>query len=181
MDANFAIDLATGLWLGFVGACIGSFLNVVAYRMPRGMSVIWKPSHCPHCNHPIRPRDNVPVVGWLVLRGKCRDCGGAISPRYAIVEAVMGAAFFVLAYVELFSGGKYLPGGPISEASGAMNTVWHAQWPVIAVYAFHVVLASLLMTLTLLRLDGNLCRTRFALAVAVLVLAWFGVPWLVMG
>lgn len=181
MSANFAIDLATALWLGFTGACIGSFLNVVAYRMPRGMSIIWKPSHCPHCNHPIRARDNVPVLGWLMLRGKCRDCGSPISPRYAIVEAVMGGAFFVLAYVELFSGGAILPGGPISEATGAMNTVWNPQWLAIAVYVFHCVLASVLMTLSLLRLDGNLCRTRFVVAVIVLVLVWFGVPWLVMG
>jgi leader peptidase (prepilin peptidase)/N-methyltransferase len=181
MTAEFLVDLATAVWLGFTGACIGSFLNVVAYRMPRGMSVIWKPSHCPHCNHPIRARDNVPVLGWLLLRGKCRDCGGPISPRYAIVEAVMGAAFFVLAYVELFSGGANLSGGPITELRGAADIVWNPQWWVIGVYVFHCLLASVLITLSLLRLDGNIRRTRFAVAVIVIVFAWFGFPWVVMG
>ncbi len=144
MTANFAIDLVTALWLGFVGACIGSFLNVVAYRMPRGISIVWKPSHCPQCGHPIRARDNVPVLSWLVLRGRCRDCGEPISPRYAIVEAVMGATFFVLAYVELFSGGANLPGGPLTELTGAASVVWNPQWEIIGAYASHCLLFSLL-------------------------------------
>lgn len=155
MSAEFAIDLLTALWLGFIGACIGSFLNVVAYRLPRGMSVVWKPSHCPHCSHPIRARDNVPVLGWLLLSGKCRDCGGPISPRYAIVEAVMGAAFFVLAYVELFSGGANLPGGPITELFGAVEIVWNPQWEVIGVYLSHCLLLSLLMCVVLCNRDGE--------------------------
>ncbi len=155
MTANFAIDLITALWLGFVGACIGSFLNVVAYRMPRGMSIVWKPSHCPRCSHPIRARDNVPVLGWLMLRGKCRDCGEPISPRYAIVEAVMGAAFFVLAYVELFSGGANLPGGPISAFTGAADIVWNPQWQVVGAYAYNCLLLCLLMCAMLIAQDGK--------------------------
>jgi leader peptidase (prepilin peptidase)/N-methyltransferase len=78
---HHVLDLVTALWLGLVGACVGSFLNVVAYRMPRGMSVVWKPSHCPRCGHAIRARDNVPVLGWLLLGGRCRDCREPISPR----------------------------------------------------------------------------------------------------
>ena len=155
MTANFAIDLVTALWLGFVGACIGSFLNVVAYRMPREISVVWKPSHCPQCGHPIRARDNVPVLGWLMLRGKCRDCGKPISPRYAIVEAVMGAAFFLLAYVELFSGGANLPGGPFTELVGAVDIVWNPQWEIIGAYASHCLLLSLLMCTLLCNRDGE--------------------------
>ena len=76
-----------------LGLIIGSFLNVVAYRIPAGLSVVRPPSACPHCEHPIRPRDNVPVVSWLVLRGQCRDCGEPISPRYPIVEAITGLLF----------------------------------------------------------------------------------------
>ena len=155
MTASFAIDLITALWLGFVGACIGSFLNVVAYRMPRGMSVVWKPSHCPSCSHPIRARDNVPVLGWLALRGKCRDCGEPISPRYAIVEAVMGAVFFVLAYVELFSGGANLPVGPLTELAGAVDVVWNPQWEIIGAYVSHCLLFSLLMCVLLCNRDGE--------------------------
>ena len=164
-----------------MGACVGSFLNVVAYRLPLGMSVVWRSSHCPKCDHPIRARDNVPVFGWLLLRGKCRDCGEPISPRYAIVEAIMGAVFFALAYGELFSAGKYLPGGPFASKSGSMDIVWNPQWNVIAIYAFHCALASVLMTLSLLRLDGNLSRIKFIVLFAATLLAWFAVPALFSG
>ena len=154
MPSNALIDLITALWLGFIGACIGSFLNVVAYRMPLGMSVIWKPSHCPKCNHAIRAYDNVPVFGWLWLKGKCRDCGEPISPRYAIVEFVMGLAFFVLAYVELFSGGANLPGGPLSEFTGAVDNFLIPHWPLIGVYASHCLLMSWLASMALIVFDG---------------------------
>ena len=71
---------------GVLGALIGSFLNVVGYRVPRGESVVSPPSRCPGCETPIEPWDNVPVLSWLLLRGRCRHCGTAISPRYPIVE-----------------------------------------------------------------------------------------------
>ncbi len=160
VNAIFLIDLLTATWLGFLGACIGSFLNVVAYRMPLGMSIVWKPSHCPKCSHPIRPYDNVPVLGWLWLRGRCRDCREPISPRYAIVEFVMGATFFVLAYVELFSGGANLPGGPLTEFTGAIDVVWNPQWQVCGVYAYHGALLSLLMSLLLIDRDRQVAPTK---------------------
>jgi leader peptidase (prepilin peptidase)/N-methyltransferase len=72
------------------GAILGSFLNVVAYRLPRGESLLHPPSACPSCATPIKPYDNVPVLGWLWLRGRCRACGAPISVRYPIVEAVTG-------------------------------------------------------------------------------------------
>ncbi|MCJ7724913.1 MAG: prepilin peptidase [Acidimicrobiia bacterium] len=76
-----------------LGLMIGSFLNVVVYRVPLGKSVVHPPSACPNCHAPIRPRDNIPVVSWLLLRGRCRDCGNPISPRYPLVEAGTSAAF----------------------------------------------------------------------------------------
>jgi leader peptidase (prepilin peptidase)/N-methyltransferase len=72
------------------GLVWGSFLNVVIYRVPRGMSVVRPASHCPGCGKPIRIRDNVPVVGYLLLRGKARCCGARLSPRYPLVEAIGG-------------------------------------------------------------------------------------------
>jgi leader peptidase (prepilin peptidase)/N-methyltransferase len=72
------------------GAIVGSFLNVVAYRLPRGESLLHPPSACPSCGTPIKPYDNVPVLGWLWLRGRCRSCGAPISPKYPIVEALTG-------------------------------------------------------------------------------------------
>jgi leader peptidase (prepilin peptidase)/N-methyltransferase len=82
------------------GAIVGSFLNVVAYRLPRKESLLHPPSRCPDCGTPIKPYDNVPVLGWLWLRGKCRACGAKISPRYPIIEALTGllCALCVLVY-----------------------------------------------------------------------------------
>jgi leader peptidase (prepilin peptidase) / N-methyltransferase len=70
-----------------MGAIFGSFLNVVAYRLPRGESLSHPRSRCPGCQTPIRPYDNVPVLSWLMLRGRCRSCGVRISARYPLVEA----------------------------------------------------------------------------------------------
>ncbi len=79
------------------GSILGSFLNVVIHRLPRGESVVFGGSRCPWCRAPVRPRDNVPVVGWLLLRGRCRDCGGPISSRYPLVEAGCGLLAAVIA------------------------------------------------------------------------------------
>lgn len=76
---------------GVLGATIGSFLNVVAYRLPRRESLVRPPSRCPGCGTAIKAYDNVPVLGWLLLRGRCRSCRTAISPRYPIVEATTAA------------------------------------------------------------------------------------------
>jgi leader peptidase (prepilin peptidase)/N-methyltransferase len=89
--------IALALLCGLMGLLIGSFLNVVIWRVPRGESVVSPPSACPSCGHEIRPRDNVPVLSWLVLRGRCRDCGHPISARYPLVEAMCGVLFAVMA------------------------------------------------------------------------------------
>jgi leader peptidase (prepilin peptidase)/N-methyltransferase len=76
-----------------VGLVFGSFLNVCIHRLPQHLSVVHPGSACPHCHHPIRVYDNVPVVSWFVLRGRCRDCGARISHRYVIVELLTGCLF----------------------------------------------------------------------------------------
>jgi leader peptidase (prepilin peptidase)/N-methyltransferase len=81
-----------------VGLAIGSFLNVVIYRVPHGLSIVTPRSACPNCKTPIEDRDNVPVVSWLVLRGRCRACGAPISRRYPLVEATTGLLFAGLAW-----------------------------------------------------------------------------------
>jgi leader peptidase (prepilin peptidase) / N-methyltransferase len=83
--------------IGLFGLVIGSFLNVVIWRVPRGESIANPPSHCPSCETPIKPRDNVPVVSWLLLHGKCRNCDNRISPRYPLVEAGTCALFVAFA------------------------------------------------------------------------------------
>jgi leader peptidase (prepilin peptidase) / N-methyltransferase len=76
---------------GVLGATVGSFLNVVAYRLPRRESLVRPGSHCPGCGTAIKAYDNVPVLGWLLLRGRCRSCRTGISPRYPVIEALTGA------------------------------------------------------------------------------------------
>lgn len=83
---------------GVFGLLIGSFLNVVVWRLPRGESLNHPGSHCPRCEHPIRWFDNVPVISWLVLRGRCRDCGERISVRYPAVELFTGLLFASVAW-----------------------------------------------------------------------------------
>jgi leader peptidase (prepilin peptidase)/N-methyltransferase len=86
---SFVLELCALL----LGLLFGSFLNVCISRMPDHRSVIQPRSHCPICEHPIRWYDNVPVLSWLLLRGRCRDCGAAISWRYPVVELAVGLIF----------------------------------------------------------------------------------------
>jgi leader peptidase (prepilin peptidase)/N-methyltransferase len=82
---------------GALGAVLGSFLNVCIHRLPRGISVVRPPSACPACGERIRPYDNVPVLGWMWLGGRCRDCRSPISVRYPAVEALTAALFLLTA------------------------------------------------------------------------------------
>jgi leader peptidase (prepilin peptidase) / N-methyltransferase len=80
------------------GLVVGSFLNVVIHRVPRHESIVWPASHCPHCGEQIRPLDNVPLISYLLLRGRCRNCKERISARYPAVEALTGLLFGAAAY-----------------------------------------------------------------------------------
>ncbi len=91
----------SGLLIGVCaafGLAIGSFLNVVIYRVPLGLSVVKPPSACPNCYREIRPYDNIPVLSWLILRGRCRDCSTPISIRYPLVEAACAVLFAAVAW-----------------------------------------------------------------------------------
>jgi len=90
---------ATLLPATLFGLLIGSFLNVVSYRLPRGESLSVPGSHCPSCEAPVKPWDNIPVISWLLLRGRCRSCHESIGARYPIVEAVTAALFAAVALV----------------------------------------------------------------------------------
>lgn len=124
---------------GVVGAVVGSFANVVIYRVPRGESVVHPPSHCPSCDARIRSYDNVPVLGWLWLGGRCRDCKARISPRYPLVEAGTALA---LVLVTLFLGPA------IEQAATGLGAL--AATLVLLAYCY---LAVVTITLTLVDLD----------------------------
>jgi leader peptidase (prepilin peptidase) / N-methyltransferase len=86
--------ILAGLVFG-LGACVGSFLNVVIYRLPAGISLLWPPSRCPKCGHKLGLTENIPILGWLMLRGRCRHCHTAISARYPLVETFTAVMWLV--------------------------------------------------------------------------------------
>jgi leader peptidase (prepilin peptidase)/N-methyltransferase len=87
------------MYAALIGASAGSFLNVVIWRVPRGESIVSPPSHCPRCGERIKARDNIPIVSWLLLRGRCRNCGEPISARYPLVEALVAVLFAAITAV----------------------------------------------------------------------------------
>jgi leader peptidase (prepilin peptidase)/N-methyltransferase len=98
IEADRALLVVLVVLAGVLGTIVGSFLNVVIWRLPRGESLSHPGSACPRCGHPIRWWDNFPVLSWLVLRGCCRDCGEPISRRYPLVELATGLQFAGVAW-----------------------------------------------------------------------------------
>ncbi len=129
------------------GLLIGSFLNVCVYRLPQDLSVVRPRSYCPACSHQIAWYDNVPLLSYALLRGRCRHCKAAISPRYPVVELLTGALFFYF--------------------------VWRLG-PTLAAVKF-CLLSALLVGLTFADLEARILPDEFTLggAAAGLVLAWF--------
>lgn len=133
--------------VGAFGSVIGSFLNVVIYRVPLGRSVISPPSACGSCGHAVRPYDNLPIVSWLALRGRCRDCAAPISVRYPLVELASALAFGVVAW-------RFLP--EVFTAAGVAATVAAVIQLVAYLYFAAVSLALALIDLDTRRLPNSL-------------------------
>ena len=165
------IEGVTAFWFFAFGAAIGSFLNVVVYRIPLGESLVFKRSRCPTCGTQIAGRDNVPILGWLLLGGRCCTCGTAISLRYPTIEMVVGVFFLMLYFVELISGGANLPIRPPNLYRGVVWIVFYTKWDLISIYLFHCALLCMLLTLALIDLDRKRLSLKavcqFALLLAV--------------
>lgn len=142
------------LIIGGVGLLIGSFLNVVVFRVPNGKSVVSPPSACPECASRIRSRDNIPVISWLLLRGRCRDCGAGISPRYPLVELGTAALFAVIA---LWASSRV--------ALGALGTLGMVAWS-IELIAF-LYLGAVSVALALIDLDTHTLPNRILLPASI--------------
>ena len=117
------MDVFWLIFLFVLGACIGSFLNVVIYRIPIGESIVFPPSHCPSCGRGINWFDNIPILSWLLLRGRGRFCGTGISPRYILIEAAT-AILIVGLYVVYYLLGLRAGAGAFSDS-----------WPMFAAHA----------------------------------------------
>ncbi len=144
---------------GVFGTLIGSFLNVVVYRVPRGLSVVAPPSACGSCHHVIRPYDNIPLVSWLVLRGKCRDCQAPISARYPLVELAGGVVFAVVAWQ--FSA-------EIFAASTATTVVAAVLAMVAFLYLAAISIALALIDLDVQRLPDAIVLPSYAVGIVLL-------------
>ena len=116
------MTIVVALFGGLFGMAIGSFLNVCIHRLPLGESVVTPRSRCPGCGHAIGWRDNIPVVSWLMLRGKCRGCGEPISIRYPLVELACGALWL------------------------AAILVWGAEWQALVMAVFFTILLGIALT-----------------------------------
>lgn len=132
---------------GLYGLAVGSFLNVVIYRVPNKQSVVRPPSACPRCHQPISPRDNIPVISWLVLRGRCRSCAMPISARYPLVELLTAAVFVAVA---LRFGWSWSLPAEVIFAAGLVTLSFidmdHLLLPRIIVYPLGIsVLAALVL------------------------------------
>jgi leader peptidase (prepilin peptidase)/N-methyltransferase len=158
------------VWFFWLGAALGSYLNVVAYRMPLKLASVAPDSRCPKCKTPIRWYDNIPIVSWLALGGKCRACHEPISPRYLIVEAVMGSLFVLLLAVEVLTGGANLPVRESRGYSGMPILEHFMQRDLVGIFAYHALLIWFVSGLVLFAIDGHRVPRSYAIAALVLVL-----------
>lgn len=163
--------------LGVLGLLVGSFLNVVIHRVPAGLSVVTPASACPACGHAVRARDNVPVLSWLLLRGRCRDCAAPIGGRYPLVELATGLLFVVVGW--RFGSTPYAVAALVVAAAGValvMIDLDHRRLP------FPITGAMAVGTVAALGIDAarhGAGPVPVALLSAGLWLAVYGGIWLV--
>lgn len=139
----------TGVIIFLFGLIMGSFFNVCIYRIPNGQSILYPPSHCGSCNHPLAPLDLVPILSWLFLRRKCRYCKAPISARYPLVELLTG-----LLYLALF-------------------IKFHLSWNLL----FYLAFISLLILVSFIDLDHRIIPDRFILIGLALAIGMYFTPW----
>ena len=150
------------IWVAAIGGAVGSFLNVVVYRLPAGMSLSHPGSHCPQCKRPIRWHDNVPVFGWLILRGRCRDCRARIPIRYPLVEGLVAAIFFTVAIAEGASGGANLPVRPVPVGDGVIYPAL-SSGELAGLVGWHLLLLCTLVASALIDRDARRVPARLFL------------------
>ncbi len=159
------IDLFIVAWLFWMGSAIGSFLNVVAWRMPRGVSVNGR-SRCPRCQTALKARDNFPVWGWLLLGGRCRTCKLPISSRYPIVEASVGFSLTALGIGQLYNLSI-----PHQASGGPQGPFWTPvlEQKMLIVLIYHTVALASVWAMGLVRIDRQRLPGRLVLFAIVVV------------
>ncbi|WP_457101724.1 prepilin peptidase [Microbacterium sp. P5_E9] len=160
---------------GALGLVIGSFLNVVAYRVPAQISLL-RESRCPHCDAPVKPWQNVPVVSWIALHGRCASCREPISARYPIVEAITGAAFAGVTWWFLAASSTTSATGGGSSTSG---DVWALGIVIVAfLYFTSISIVLTLIDLDTRRLPNSIVLPSYVVAAVLLTAAsWLSGDW----
>lgn len=178
--AMLAAAVLVAAWVFTFWSLIGSFLNVVVYRLPRGESVVRGGSRCPTCATPIRWHDNLPIVGWLRLGGRCRACGLPISPRYPLVESACAAVGTALYFRELVSGGTNLPGRQDDlPLRGLLRMIPDPPPTLVGLHLYHVGLVCVLLAWGLIAWDRRHPPLRASLTVLfVAAMLPLLMPWL---
>ena len=166
--------LMMGLWVFVLGACIGSFLNVVIYRLPAGMALSHPGSRCPFCETELAARDNIPILGWVFLRGKCRYCSVPIAARYPLIESLVGLAFLILFMVETNQGATNLPFVPMNPMRfGAFDALIRlGQWELPAWFVVHAFYLTTVLAICMIAVDGHHTPVRltvFGLVMGIVV------------
>jgi leader peptidase (prepilin peptidase)/N-methyltransferase len=142
-----SVEMAMAMIFFAIGASIGSFLNVVIYRLPNRVPLFLRRSRCPHCQHAIVAKDNLPLIGWLRLGGRCRHCQAPISLRYPLIEGLVGGMFLLLFSVQLISGGVNLPNRTPNLYTGVVWVLFYTKWDLVGLYFYHCLLLSMLLVL----------------------------------
>lgn len=152
------------------GASVGSFLNVVIYRLPRRRALLWPPSACPSCRALIAGKDNIPILAWLSLGGRCRNCCSSIPARYPLIEAVCAALFVLFFYRELLSGGENLAVRTPNMFNGIVWVLLYTKWDLVLIYTFHMVVLVVLLAWGMINFDRFAVPKHASLGVIVLSL-----------
>jgi leader peptidase (prepilin peptidase)/N-methyltransferase len=183
------LGIFLAVWIVFFGGCIASFLNVVAWRLPRGKSILGR-SHCPQCNTQLSLQENLPLYGWLACGGKCRYCQQPIPSRYFWVELAFGLILLVVGLVEVGTGGWSLPQQLLAALGSSRNSFLSIDSNLLWLFGSHVCLLSALYAYTLVRLESRriplgICLIAIIAALATLLASplvaqsqWLGLDWI---
>lgn len=158
-------------WVFYFGASIGSFLNVVAGRVPEGKTIVYGGSKCPFCNTRLSFIDNMPVLGWLILRGRCRSCRLPIAPRYLIIEIVIGLVFVWLALWQLVRNGANLPHADLNGWQGVTELVFFPNWQMISTFFLHSAMFAVLVMMAV----GSTGKKAFPVVAFLVIVSLFAI------
>lgn len=150
----YATSLVATLSFFALGAAVGSYLNVIVYRVPRKLPLTFSRSSCPACDAPIKLSDNIPIISWLRLKGRCRDCQAPIDIQYPLVEFTVAAIFSIFYFRELISGGANIPFREPNLYNGVLWILFYTKWDMVGFYLLHCFMLTSILGWVLINADG---------------------------